>query len=110
MASRKDGFYRVEEMTIYSCPEKYGLEIVATVREEDSSYDYDIFVVWKDKEGQLYYAHDSGCSCPVPFEDFENKDALTRLYPYDINKFLGELSNWNHKSVGTNPPKSIPSK
>jgi hypothetical protein len=28
---------------------------------------------WKTKDGLIYSAHDSGCSCPTPFEDYEGE-------------------------------------
>lgn len=34
------------------------------------SYQFDLLILVKDKQdGKLYVATDSGCSCPVPFED-----------------------------------------
>jgi hypothetical protein len=32
------------------------------------SYEFDELCVWKNGEGNLFYAIDSGCSCPIPFE------------------------------------------
>jgi hypothetical protein len=73
---------------IYYSPENYGLEIVATLN-GDLGYEFDMLVVWKTKTGRkkLYWAQDSGCSCPSPFEDYPNIDALNVL----TRKTFGEL-------------------
>lgn len=53
----------------YNYPEKCGLEIVFEV-DIGGSYEYDMLVVWKRKDNKsLWYATDSGCSCPSPFVD-----------------------------------------
>jgi hypothetical protein len=57
-------------MTIYSSPEKYGLELVGEVDFSDGNYQFDLTVVFRDRDtGALFYGSDSGCSCPAPFED-----------------------------------------
>ena len=53
----------------YYAPEHYGLSIVGVV-EQDIAYEFDMFVIWTDGE-KYYWAEDSGCSCPIPFEDAE---------------------------------------
>jgi hypothetical protein len=60
----------------YDSPEKLGLEIFGAASDDDLSYEFDMFVVWLDAEGRLYYAYDSGCSCPSPFEDFQKVSDL----------------------------------
>lgn len=70
------------EANIYYHPEKYDLEIIGEIDMADS-YEFDKFVVWKSKtNGQLYVGHDSGCSCPSPFEDMEFKN-LTAINSKD---------------------------
>jgi hypothetical protein len=54
---------------IYYSPEAYGLETVFFVDKSDGCYQFDTFVIWKDESGRYYWDNDSGCSCPVPFED-----------------------------------------
>lgn len=73
---------------IYYNPEKLDLEIFGTL-EADLSYEFDILLVVKDKEsGKLFYATDSGCSCPTPFEDFYyHMDGETNLEPLNKNTF-----------------------
>jgi len=40
--------------------------------QEDLCYEYDTLVFWKTPNG-VFYAEDSGCSCPTPFEDYAAK-------------------------------------
>lgn len=63
----------------YYSPEKCGLEIVCQVELSEPSYSFDTRVVWKAQNGKLYTAHDSGCSCPTPFEYFHKLGDLTLL-------------------------------
>lgn len=77
----------------YYSPESCGLEIY-TFTEKEPNYDFDMFVVFKDKAtGELFAAHDSGCSCPTPFEDFASLEQMTRLKKIeDFDKFVD--ANW----------------
>lgn len=66
-------------MSIYYSPESYGLEVVGEVEFSDMNYQFDTTVVWRDVEtGDLYYADDSGCSCPCPFEG-HNRETITKI-------------------------------
>jgi hypothetical protein len=57
-------------MTIYYSPENYGLEVVGHLEQPNMSYEFHILGVWKDKLGNIFWAEDQGCSCPMPFEDY----------------------------------------
>jgi hypothetical protein len=63
-------------MSLYYSPID-GLEIFGTVEDEEMCCEFDMFVIWQDKTGQLYYASDSGCSCPSPFEDYNDVSDLS---------------------------------
>ena len=72
------------ERNPYYSPEKLALEIVYST-DNGADYEFDMFVVWKDADGlsvastsHFYYATDSGCSCPSPFEDVNGLEDLTR--------------------------------
>ena len=53
----------------YYYPENCNLEIVESTHRPDLCYEFDMVVLWKDKTtGEQFWAHDSGCSCPSPFE------------------------------------------
>jgi hypothetical protein len=63
---------------VYYSPEDHGLETIGEAQWGEACYDFDLTVVWRNKAtGQLYYADDSGCSCPSPFEDHRVVDDLT---------------------------------
>lgn len=65
---------------IYYSPEKFGLEVIAHIDWDNEAYQFNQTVVWRDKKtGQVYMAHDSGCSCPSPFENFNSVDDLEKL-------------------------------
>jgi hypothetical protein len=67
----------------YYQPKDLGLEIVAEF-EADISYEFEMVVVWKDEKGKLYWATDSGCSCPEPYEDY---DTIEDLFPLTLTNF-----------------------
>ena len=70
---------------IYYSPEAFNLTIIAEIDFADS-YDFDKVVVWKNESGERFWADDSGCSCPSPFESYVGIDSLNRL----------TADNWNY--------------
>lgn len=64
-------------MNVYYDPEKFGLTTVAQLDYGIASWDFDFTVVWqRNEDGAFLYGHDSGCSCPSPFES-QGLDDLT---------------------------------
>lgn len=62
---------------VYSNPEKLGLRLVGEVSFDDDSYQFDLGAVWWHPERRVFfYATDNGCSCPSPFEDFQDVESL----------------------------------
>ena len=56
----------------YFSPEKCGLEIFEDI-DTAGSYEYDMFVVWKKiDDNTLWWDTESGCSCPIPFDNSDN--------------------------------------
>lgn len=50
-------------------------EMVTEVEWAEESYSFDLTRVYRQiSTGDLFYAEDSGCSCPQPFEDTEDFD------------------------------------
>lgn len=81
-------------MNIYSEPEKFGFETLGDVNFSDS-YEFDIILVLT-RRGQVYYAQDSGCSCPIPFE-YTTEESLTLIEnSWDFKKFLEEYRLEHH--------------
>ena len=81
----------------YYYPEKCGLTIVAEIELEVQDYSYNTIVVWKHESGRLFSAHDSGCSCPTPFENFCRLSDLTELTPYALNELRNTI--YTHEDV-----------
>jgi hypothetical protein len=82
---------------IYTHPEAYGLTVVADV-EAASGYEFDTFVIWRDKTGAFWWAQDQGCSCPVPFD---GKD-LSNLPSGSLKDAITDLKAWMAESPGSN--------
>lgn len=65
---------------IYYSPGHYGLQIVVEHENDPHPYGFDKYVVWQHMEtGKLYFAHDSGCSCPSPFEQYKGIEELEEI-------------------------------
>lgn len=81
---------------IYSHPEKYALRTIGEVEWSDACYSFDLTVVWQDTStGTLYFADDSGCSCPSPFEDTDR----TSLTPIDRSQTFIDHVNARLKAM-----------
>lgn len=64
-------------MNPYYHPEKLGLKVLAELEHSDGCYQYDTDMAWIHEEtGKVYTAYDSGCSCPVPFEQYQTLEDL----------------------------------
>ncbi len=75
---------------VYNTPEKFGLKVYGDAW-RDMSYEYDAFIIWqKDGTGEFLWAHDSGCSCPTPFEDY----SLANLPVGSLKDALVDLKAW----------------
>lgn len=81
-------------------------DIVGSIDRSSGSYEYDEFRVVKSHEtGAFYYATDSGCSCPLPFES-EDADfprawtPITRRGDNDESwlSFVRALESWRDES------------
>ena len=67
------GYYGTPD--VYYNPEEFGLKQLLHI-DVGGSYEFDMFTVWYDENGKLYWAADSGCSCPSPYEDYTSLDKL----------------------------------
>jgi hypothetical protein len=54
----------------YYSPEKLDLDLVS-YDEPGLCYEYNTLCFWATRDGRVYSASDSGCSCPTPFEEYE---------------------------------------
>lgn len=74
----------------YGQPEAFGLTIVGEVEFSVPDYSFDFALVLRDEEGALWWARDSGCSCPSPFEEHK--------FPEDFHTGnLQDLIEWLNK-------------
>lgn len=83
---------------IYYNPKKHGLTPFDEV-ETAGGYEFDTTVIWQDNDGKLYWAHDSGCSCPTPFEDFNSIKDLNTLNEDNFYNFKEHLKNQYNISI-----------
>lgn len=89
----------------YYDPQMYGLELVGTVDWTDEPYEFDMTAVWRDPQtGDLFYADDSGCSCPIPFEDVTRE---TMTGPVNRHDVLAHLVERNGGPLNTTLPERI---
>ena len=81
----------------YYNPKGLGVELLSFDR-PDLSYEYDTFCLWK-RDGRIWTAKDSGCSCPVPFEDHCGMDwdavALTLIEMDSPERAVTFFDEWN---------------
>lgn len=88
------------EPDVYYQPEKFGLTIVAEV-DPSEEYEFDITAVWKHEDGRVFWGQDSGCSCPSPFEGYNNIDDLTELRNYeDYRKLVDHILRYTTLPMG----------
>ena len=60
---------------------------------DNESYAFNITGIWvRDEDGTVWYADDSGCSCPTPWE---NTTELQRLFNMDplLERYKGATTN-----------------
>lgn len=83
----------------YYHPEKCGLKTIAEIELSEPSYSFDTRVVWKADNGKIYTAHDSGCSCPIPFEDYKKLSDLTLVDDSIMNAIKEELRKSDYTNM-----------
>lgn len=86
MTERWGGYGR----NVYSNPEACGVTMLHSLEDPEACYSFDTIILVKDNEsGRLYTAHDSGCSCPTPFEYIRGlADMMEILSPVQFEKFV----------------------
>jgi hypothetical protein len=88
-------------------PEKLGIKEVLTIDENDQGYDFNTLCFFAHKDGRIFSAQDSGCSCPTPFEDFEGATIddckLTLVTSYSqalriYTEWFEDVKKYNHSA------------
>lgn len=88
-------------MSIYYSPEDHGLEVFGELDEPNLSYEFHMLVVWKDASGRLWYAEDSGCSCPSPYEDYHSTSDLIEITHDSLDQFWKDVEGFcDYNTVG----------
>ncbi len=64
------------DTNVYYHPEKHELTQIGMLSDPNACYSFDDLVVWQHTDGRLFWASDSGCSCPSPFEDYTSLEDL----------------------------------
>ena len=76
----------------YSSPEKCGLVLVDCLDLSETEDSFNYLCVWEEKiTGRLYCAYDSGCSCPMPFEDYHKLSQFELIQLGTIERIKEEL-------------------
>src|SRR5690606_10820071 len=78
---------------VYYQPEAFGLTAIGELSREPD-YDFYMLVVWEHEDGRLFWATDTGCSCPSPFEDFTSLDHLSGLTLDSYGDFKAEVDEF----------------
>lgn len=86
----------------YYDPAQAGLEMLTfedAAAHED--YGFNILAFWADRDGLVYSASDSGCSCPSPFEDYHSLQQLERVGSVEqaVSIFKAWNDSYGHKIV-----------
>ncbi len=64
----------------YYDPEKCGLKLLFTLEDPSQCYDFSTVILVQDIESsKVYVCHDSGCSCPSPFENIHSLNDMTEV-------------------------------
>lgn len=64
------------------------LEIIGELNENGLSYEFNTLRVYADqKEKRYYWATDSGCSCPCPFESVRSTAHMTEIKLHEFLSF-----------------------
>jgi hypothetical protein len=99
------------ETNVYYSPEASGLVQLGVMDEEGLSYEYNTFVAWQHlASGRVFYAWNSGCSCPTPFEDFffrgPDDTNLEELTAHNSAGFESAVDSWNAGYSGARVPRN----
>lgn len=77
---------------VYYNPGEFGLTTVGEI-DAGGGYEFDTFAVWQDNgTGRLWYAEDSGCSCPSPFEDISFAQGMTEVHT--LQQLIDAVDTW----------------
>jgi len=70
------------------------------VHEEDTAgaYEFDIVMLIETEPNVFYIGRDTGCSCPIPFEDQTVTEDFVRMFSTrDVERYLDGLSGGSYR-------------
>jgi hypothetical protein len=74
--------------SLYDNPEKFDLQIIHKVAGENSSWEFDEFVIWKHaKTKKLYYQYSCTDSAGYPFDEVNSIDDLLEVSEHTLERF-----------------------
>jgi hypothetical protein len=84
---------------VYYSPEDSGLVPIDQLDEPNLSYEYNILIALQHTDsGRCYYVQDSGCSCPVPFDNFffrgPDDTNLDEVQLHNFSSFEAEVKSF----------------
>lgn len=65
----------MDNINPYSSADKLGWSMI-DIEQPDLFYEFNILCFWKTPSGLVFTASDSGCSCPIPFENYEGETPI----------------------------------
>lgn len=75
------------------------------VSDLDADYSFDYMIFLRDRNtGIVFFAYDSGCSCPKPFEDYEGTDwneVRSKMERVTLREALKKLESYNRRADKT---------
>lgn len=77
---------------VYHQPESFGLTIIGSLYDPEACYSFNDLIVWEHEDGRIFYASDSGCSCPSPFEDYTSLDDLELVTLDSWDQFANDVA------------------
>ena len=88
------------ETNPYYYPDRHGLRRVAQYELSEPSWSFDTLACWVTPSGDFYLGTDSGCSCPIPFENYRGIHDMTG--PLTREQALEESKNIRKSSYEPN--------
>lgn len=78
---------------VYYSPESHNLTKIGEI-DPHESYEFNTLVAWQHEDGRIFWASDSGCSCPTPFEYTKFED-LHEITDFDsFRYFCNTVDDW----------------
>lgn len=77
----------MKNSNVYTTPEAFGLRQIGKLDDPEACFSFNMLVVWQHTDGRVFWAKDSGCSLPSPFEDFTDLG--------DLNEVTKRSGSWD---------------